>query len=72
MFRKILVPVDGSKYMEENVVYASKIAKATESRLTLIHVVALPAVAPPEVSLDPRPLEQAGLKILERASNTAK
>ena len=72
MFRKILVPVDGSKYMEENVVPASKLAKATESTLTFICVVTLPVVAPPEVNVDPKPLEQAGLKILENAKNVAK
>lgn len=72
MFKKILAPVDGSKYMERNVAYASKLAKVMESRLTLIHVVTLPVVAPPEVNIDPRPYEQAGLEILETAKNTAK
>lgn len=72
MFKKILVPVDGSKYMESNVVYASKLAKAMDSAITFIHVVTLPVVAPPEVNVDPKPLEQAGLKILENAKNIAK
>lgn len=72
LFKKMLVPVDGSRYMEENVVYASKLARATESTLTFVHVVTLPVVAPPEISFDPRPLEQAGLKILENAKNIAK
>lgn len=72
MFKKILVPVDGSKYMEGNVVFASKIAKAMESKLTFLHVVTLPIVAPPEINVDPKPLEQAGLKILENAKNVAK
>lgn len=71
MFKKILAPVDGSKYMEQSVVYASTIAKAMRSALTVIHVVTLPVVAAPEVHVDPKPLEQAGLKILEEAKNTA-
>lgn len=72
LFKRILVPVDGSKYMEANVGYASEIAKGMDSKLTLIHVVTLPVVAPPEVNVDPRPLEQAGLKILETAKKIAK
>lgn len=72
LFSKILVPVDGSRYMEENIVYASKLARTTESTLTFVHVVTLPVVAPPEISIDSRPLEQAGLKILENAKNIAK
>jgi nucleotide-binding universal stress UspA family protein len=72
LFKKILVPVDGSRYMEANVVYAWKLARAMGSTLTLFRVVTLPVVAPPELNLYARPLEQAGLAILENAKSTAK
>jgi nucleotide-binding universal stress UspA family protein len=37
------------------------------SKLTLIHVVTLPAVVEPGFPIDPKPFEEAGLRILENA-----
>ena len=76
LFKRILVPVDGSKYMEANVGYALEIARKMDSKITLIYVVTLQAPVAPELGgasyPDPKPLEEAGLKILETAKNIAK
>lgn len=71
MGRTILAAVDSSKFMERNVDYACALAKSTESRLTLIHVVVLPLMMEPAVPVDPRPFEEAGSKLLEKAKRIA-
>jgi nucleotide-binding universal stress UspA family protein len=84
-FKKILVAVAGytdpatgktddilESVMERNVRYACDIAKAMDSKLTLIHVTAIPPVVHPGVPMDPRPLQEAGRKILEEAKKIAK
>ena len=68
----ILVPVDGSKHMEDNIAYACDLAKNMDSKLTLIHVVTLPTVVEPGVPIDPSPFEQAGAQTLEKAKRIAK
>jgi len=70
--QSILLPVDGSKFMERNVNYACDVAKVMNSKLTLIHVVTLPAVVEPGFPIDPKPFEDAGQKILENAKALAK
>jgi nucleotide-binding universal stress UspA family protein len=69
--KNILLPVDGSKFMERNIDYASDVAKVMNSKLTLIHVVTLPAVVEPGFPIDPRPFEEAGMRILENAKKIA-
>lgn len=71
MPKNILLPVDGSKFMERNIDYASDVAKVMNSKLTLIHVVTLPAVVEPGFPIDPRPFEEAGMRILENAKKIA-
>ena len=61
------MPVDGSKFMEKNVIYACDMAKAEGSKLTLIHVVSLPTVVEPGIPIDPSPFEKAGAQVLEKA-----
>lgn len=72
MGKIILVAVDSSKFMERNVDYACALAKNTQSKLTLIHVVVLPLMMEPAVPIDPRPFEEAGSKILEKAKGIAR
>lgn len=72
MARNILLPVDGSKFMERNINYACDVAKSMEAKLTLIHVVTLPTIVEPGFPIDPKPFEQDGLKTLEKASKVAK
>lgn len=72
MTRKILLPVDGSKFMEKNITYACDITRGEKSKLTLIHVVALPTVVEPGVPIDPTPFEEAGTQIIEKAKKIAK
>jgi nucleotide-binding universal stress UspA family protein len=69
--KNILLPVDGSKFMERNIDYACDFAKTVDSKLTLIHVVTLPAVVEPGFPIDPRPFEEAGHRILENAKKIA-
>jgi nucleotide-binding universal stress UspA family protein len=57
--------------MERNVSYACDVAKIMSSKLTLIHVVTLPAVVEPGFPIDPKPFEEAGLRILENAKKIA-
>lgn len=74
----ITEPATGAKdkilesVMERNIRYACEIARLEQSRLTLIHVVTLPAVVEPGFPIDPKPFEQAGMKILENAKKIAK
>lgn len=70
--RSILVPVDGSKFMERNISYACEMAKTTGAKLTLIHVVTLPIAFEPDSFIDPKPFEQAGKKVLQEAKKIAK
>ncbi len=72
MVHGILLPVDGSKYMERNVGYACDLARKLGSELTMIHVVTLPSpsLVEPE-AIDLAPLEQAGLNVLEKAKEIA-
>ncbi|MEM4405744.1 MAG: universal stress protein [Candidatus Methanomethylicaceae archaeon] len=66
--KKILVPVDGSEYMERAVRMACMLAKLLEAEITILHVVAIPQPtgmeALPEAS---KRLEEVGKKILEEA-----
>jgi len=57
--------------MERNVDYACALATSTDSKLTLIHVVVLPLMMEPAVPIDPRPFEEAGSRLLERAKQIA-
>jgi nucleotide-binding universal stress UspA family protein len=70
--RNILLPIDGSQFMERNINYACDVAKNMGSKLTLMHVVTLPTVLEPGFPIDPKPFEQEGLKILEKAEKIAK
>ena len=72
MTKNILLPVDGSKFMERNIKYACDVAKTEKAKLTLIHVVSLPTVVEPGVPIDPTPFEQAGTQTLEKAKEIAK
>lgn len=72
MAQNILLPVDGSKFMERNIGYACDVTKTMNARLTLIHVVTLPAVVEPGFPIDPKPFEDAGLRVLENAKEIAK
>jgi nucleotide-binding universal stress UspA family protein len=45
VFTKILVPVDGSKYSQDAVEYALKIARLTDAKIIVLHVVHLPTYA---------------------------
>jgi nucleotide-binding universal stress UspA family protein len=84
-FRNILVAVAGytdpatgktddvlETVMERNIRYACDLAKVTGSKLTLIHVAAIPPIVEPGVPMDPRPFQEAGRRILEDAKKTAK
>ena len=71
MAKNILVPVDGSKFMEKYINYACDITKLMEAKMMMIHVVTLPAVVEPGFPIDPRPFEQVGTKILENAKKIA-
>ncbi len=70
--RKILVPVDGSEYMEREIGLACTLAKMFDAEITILHVVAVPQPtgmeALPEAS---RHLEEVGRKILEDAKGMA-
>ena len=71
MVKKILLPVDGSQFMERNISYACDVAKSMEAKLTLIHVVTLPRIVEPGFPIDPKPFERDGLKTLEIAKKIA-
>lgn len=67
MARNILLPVDGSQFMERNISFACDVARSMESKLTLIHVVTLPMAVEPGFPIATRPFEEDGLKTLEKA-----
>jgi nucleotide-binding universal stress UspA family protein len=84
-FKNILVAVAGytdpatgktddvlETVMERNIRYACDIANATGSKLTLIHVATAPPIVEPGVPTDPRPLQEAGRRILQDAKRIAK
>jgi nucleotide-binding universal stress UspA family protein len=84
-FKNILVAVAGytdpatgktddvlETVMERNIRYACDLAKATGSKLTLIHVAILPTILEPGIPVDPRPLQEAGRRILQNAKNIRK
>ena len=84
-FKKILVAVAGyadpatgeaddvlESVMERNVRYACDIAKAMKSKMSLIHVAAVPAAVHPGFPIDPKPFQEAGCKILEEAKKLAR
>lgn len=58
--------------MERNIRYACDLAKATGSKLALVHVATLPAILEPGIPADPRPLQEAGRRILQNAKKIAK
>ena len=70
--KNILVPVDGSQYMERNITYACDVAKSMRSKLTLVHIVTVPTVTEPGLVIDLKPFEDAGSKIVEKAKKIAK
>lgn len=78
MPENVLAPIDDSMHMEGNVRYACEVAKSMGSKLTLVHVVVLPTILEPGLtvsvpaSIDPRIFEELGLKILEKAKDIAK
>lgn len=74
MFKKVLVPVDGSEYSYRAVKTAASLAEKYGSEVTLIYVVALPTRSPgyaPELGVIPQrvldDLEREGTEILHRA-----
>jgi len=76
MFRKILVPVDGSPTASRGLREAIRLAKDQKARLHLVHVVdesATIAVAEAGVALDPlvETLVAYGRRVLERARRMA-
>jgi nucleotide-binding universal stress UspA family protein len=84
-FKSILVAVAGytdpatgktddvlETVMERNIRYACDLAKTTGSKLTLIHVAAIPPIVHPGIPMDPRPFREAGRSILEDAKKIAK
>lgn len=76
MFKKILVPVDGSEFSFRAVKTAAALAEKFSSQVTLLHVVTLPFTAPaisPEVGvIIPQhifdELEAEGRKVLTKAA----
>lgn len=72
--RSILVAVDGSDASMSAVRQAAELARAFDSKLTLVHVVA-PIFAPPEVSMSVEPWTEAavraGEQLLEAAERVA-
>ena len=84
-FKNILVAVAGytdpatgkrddvlETVMERNIRYACNLAKATGSKLTLIHVTALPTMIEPNFGMNMKAFEEAGRKILEDAKKIAR
>jgi nucleotide-binding universal stress UspA family protein len=53
--------------MNRNVRYACELAKHMDSKLALIHIVALPIVVEPRFTPDPEPYREAGRKVLDDA-----
>ena len=84
-FKNILVAVAGytdpatgkrdnvlETVMERNIRYACDLAKTTRSKLTLIHVTALPTMIEPNFGMNMKAFEEAGRKILEDAKKIAR
>jgi nucleotide-binding universal stress UspA family protein len=83
-FKNILVAVAGytdpatgkrdnvlETVMERNIRRACDLAKDTGSKLTLIHVTALPTIIEPDFAMNMKVFEEAGRKILEDAKKIA-
>ena len=72
IIKKILIPVDGSDYMKNEISWACEFAKTFKADVTIFHVVAMPVSSDiggiPAAS---RQLEEAGTKILEEAKQMA-
>ncbi len=84
MFKTILVAVAGytdpatgnrdavlETVMERNIRYACELAKHMGSKLTLIHVAALPASLEPGFALNPERFREAGRRVLVDAKKIA-
>lgn len=72
MFKKILVPVDGSVYANKAIDYACDIANKFKSELTFICIVPPPIIFGAEAGIiDFKPLENAGKTILNSSSKLA-
>lgn len=77
MYTKILVPVDGSPTSDLGLAEALKLAKLTDAKLRLLHVVdMLSASLSPEISMATSPtvfemLRQGGEEILAKARTVA-
>jgi nucleotide-binding universal stress UspA family protein len=73
MFKKIIVPVDGSEGSEKAIQFACDIVKKFRSELTLLCVVPQPILFGVEAGIvDFRPLENAGKDILDSSKKIAK
>lgn len=72
IIKKILIPVDGSDYMKNEISWACEFAKTFKADVTILHVVAMPLSSDiggiPAAS---KQLEEAGTKILEDAKQMA-
>jgi nucleotide-binding universal stress UspA family protein len=72
IINKILIPVDGSDYMKNEISWACEFAKTFKADVTIFHVVAMPVSSDiggiPAAS---KQLEEAGTKILEEAKQMA-
>jgi nucleotide-binding universal stress UspA family protein len=70
--KTILVPVDGSPYMRNEIEHACSLSKLFNASVTLLHVVAVPVSTDlggmPAASV---PMEDAGNKILQEAKGLA-
>ena len=84
-FKNILVAVAGytdpatgkrdgvlETVMERNIRYACDLAKETKSKITLIHVTALPTMIEPDFTMKMEVFEDAGRKILEDPKKIAR
>jgi len=84
-FKNILVAVAGytdpatgkrdnvlETVMERNIRYACVLAKDSASKLTLIHVTAMPTTIEPGFAMNTEVFEEAGRKILEDAKKIAR
>jgi nucleotide-binding universal stress UspA family protein len=67
MMKKILVPVDGSKYSNEAVQYACSIAQKFNSELILLHVIPDILSDGDAGFIDYKPLEEAARKKIDAA-----
>jgi len=77
MYRRILVPVDGSKTAARGLSEAIRLAKNQHARLRLVHVVdKMAIIGVVEAGLDPGPvlarLARSGRRLLEQARLRAK